>query len=338
MLHYLKHISLVWNKILDGVPKSAVDHVTVEGLELHAPIVPKKDSREIDVIMETDHLFSLVSNLAVRQSLLRNLFTVPCLIPSMRVFLENLKYLEPYYNVLKGLIDYTSNSTICECFFKSYVAPLHLLVELHEGRLQPATSADDRMVAYMQLWIYAMRHFPQMVAVAPKKEPGQEKPVVLEPNPALWFKISEMVADTGFRTAKALKMKRQNPDESIARAFLLRARPSTKYRFLRITVDTAVKQITEILSMAKRIEAKTGTPQLTLSHRREPRDRRCGCPFENGQTYDQEFLFLLYLDQENISRSGEDISFFFVKRDFFHLFFDTGVAVSHISKSIFDTC
>ncbi|KAH0542481.1 hypothetical protein FGG08_003152 [Glutinoglossum americanum] len=328
MLHFLRHILFVWDKILDRVPRSAIDQLTVANLELRTPMVSRKDSREIYAMMETVQLFPSVSDPAVRQTLLRNLSTISCLIPSMRVFLENLKYLEPCCNVLKGLMNFTQSSTIRQCLFKSYVAPPCLLVETCEGKLQSATATDNKLAAYLQLWIYAMRNFPEMVAVAPKKELGQEKPVVLEPNPKLWIEISKMAVSLGFRTPKALKWGKQNPDESVARAFLLRARPPTKYEFTSITIDMATKQIAKILSMAKQIKAKTRTLRLTLPHGGESRDRRCGRPFENSQIFDQEFLFLPYMSGEDAPNSGEDISSFFVKRNFLRSFFDTSIGVN----------
>ncbi|KAI9777791.1 MAG: hypothetical protein M1839_008586 [Geoglossum umbratile] len=328
MLHSLRHILLVWDRILGRVPRSAIDQLTVAGLELRVPMVSEKDSREISAMMEMGHIFSSVSDPLVRRDLLRNLSTVPCLIPSMRVFLENLKYLEPCCNVLKGLINCNQDSTVRQCLFKSYVAPPCLLIERHGGKLQPATTANNKMAAYMQLWIYAMRNFPEMVAVAPKKELGQEKPVVLESSPELWIELSKLAISLGFRTSKALKMRKQNPDESIARAFLLRARPSTKYKFTGITIDAAIKRIAEILSMAERIKARASNVQLTVPQNGEPRDRRCGRPFENSQVFDQNFLFLPHMSNGDAARSGEDITSFFVKRDFLRSFLDTSIAVN----------
>ena len=37
-----------------------------------------------------------------------------------------------------------------------------------------------------------MRHFAEMIYVAPKKEQGKQKPVVKEPNLALWHKLGNL--------------------------------------------------------------------------------------------------------------------------------------------------
>ena len=70
-----------------------------------------------------------------------------------------------------------------------------------------------------------MRHFPEMVGMAPKKENGQPNPRVKEPNSWFWYNFAAMAKRLRFETTKSKEILSINLDVTIARKVLLKARP-----------------------------------------------------------------------------------------------------------------
>ena len=66
-----------------------------------------------------------------------------------------------------------------------------------------------------------MRHFPNLVNIAPRKEPTRDKPVVKEPNPLLWRRFAILALLLGFRSERLEQMgsiETFNPAESHSRS------------------------------------------------------------------------------------------------------------------------
>ena len=74
--------------------------------------------------MEEKIIFPSVVDGAVRQTLMSNIVSLPCLIPLLWTFFEMLKYIEPCCDILKGLIGGKLKKTIRAslegCYFPPY--------------------------------------------------------------------------------------------------------------------------------------------------------------------------------------------------------------------------
>ena len=315
MLNYLRHIHDIWNKLLSGARKSAVDGPTVRNLELLAPAISAQDLKIVQDRMASKTAFPTISDQVTRTSIVRSLADVSCLIPSLRTFFENLKYLEPCCGILKQLLQPKQKKTIRQAFFASYYRPAHLIIESAENdrSLQSRkSSSEDRWLGYQQLWLYAMRHFPEMTDFSPRKELKKNKPVKKESNPALWHLLGSLAVDLGFRTKPALQLKRQDPDELLATQFLRHAElsPST-------TDDQYVKSIARVLKYvrnASRVATTLPFIQTAYSGCCEPLDRRYGRPFEDSHLADQRLLFIPHI-HGGATVSGSNVTSFYVKRD-----------------------
>ncbi|KAJ9668131.1 hypothetical protein H2201_001560 [Coniosporium apollinis] len=124
-----------------------------------------------------------------------------------------------------------------------------------------------------------------MTSFSPRKESGKEKPAPIESNPALWHGLATLAISAGFRTAKALELQEQDPDQDLAIQFLRKARPYNDEigDYVRAIVSV-LKQIRKSTSAAAPPDAADNT-YLSL-------DRRCGRPFEDDYLRDRRNVFL----------------------------------------------
>src|SRR4051794_28989367 len=156
----------------------AIDDATVEYLQLRAPGISSSDRKAVSIAMESGQLFPLLVDPCRRAKLLASILDIQVLIPSIQTFFENLVYLDSCAKVMKGLLNSRSRLTVKQSFQAAFSDPTDHFVEEAEGvfRIEHSGSNDALMHSYKQLWLYSMRHFPEMVGIAPKKEGGQPSP------------------------------------------------------------------------------------------------------------------------------------------------------------------
>lgn len=332
ILNYLERILIKWNQILGretilphktilprntlNISYSAVDALTVQKLELCAPAISERDRISIKSWMQSKTIFPTITDSHKRDALLENILLIPCLIPTLRSCFENLKYLEPCCTILKQLLGSKQNGTIWRGFSAVYFRPENLNVEYLEDQitpLSPTTFEGDRWLGYVTLWAFCMRHFPEMIYVAPKKEQGKQKPVVKEPNPALWHKLGNLAVIQGFRTDRALELQKQDPDRELAIHFLKQAKPGCGD-----DISRPVSQVTQVLKSMKPSHGERQLPQFT-SEAKLLSNRRCGRPFEDDHVKDQSSLFVPSIFFADCVQ-GTEITSFYVKRDLCHSF------------------
>ena len=240
-----------------------------------------------------------------------------CLIPLLRIFFENFKYLEPYCIILKHLIGNKMKGIICRSLKAYYYCPKNLTVpflETSQWCCSKRGFVEDRWLCYAQLWAFCLRNFPYMTQFAPRKEIGKEKPTVREPSPALYQNLGHLAVTLGFRTPTALALESQDPERELAIQLLQKANPRLK--------STNERKVTAIASVLKQSEDQDNSirlPQFTSS-KPLPADRRCGRPFDDDYRKDDDCLFIPYIYGSKV-RPGANITPFFVKRDFFITFF-----------------
>ncbi|KAF2834191.1 hypothetical protein M501DRAFT_1021008 [Patellaria atrata CBS 101060] len=214
LLNGLKHISAVWERILSRGPKSAVDMVTVSKLELLAPGFSQSDAHRVEELMTSGEIFASITDPGMRREILTNLCSLPCLVPSLRVFFKNLPWLEPCCSILKTLLGGEKKQSIRKGLFAHYFPPPVNYIELAEGLghlRSSASGAQDQLYALGQLWAFAMRHYPAMTSTLPRKEQGREKPTPKHPNLVLWHRLGDLAVRLGFRTTKTLELQEEDP-------------------------------------------------------------------------------------------------------------------------------
>ncbi|KAF2245101.1 hypothetical protein BU26DRAFT_578742 [Trematosphaeria pertusa] len=259
-----------------------------------------------------DHvLFSLVEDRSLRRALLENITSVPSLIPSLGIFFEMLKYLEPICDTLKQLIRTKMKGTIRRSLFGSFFPPEKVTVQKSESHAMELRGQLDKAaeIAYIQLWAFCARHFNGLTTFTPRKENGKDKPTVKGPNPVLWQRLARFALDLGFRIPVAEKLAAQDSRSRLAIDFLRKANP------LSVTFSAAQIQ-TVVLASSRAAASVEDAPEFSTIQFDE--ERRCGRPFELDLEDDKRFLFapIIYQDQDVTA-----VSLQFVRRDLFRCIF-----------------
>ncbi|KAK4982611.1 hypothetical protein LTR50_007666 [Elasticomyces elasticus] len=321
LLRHLAHVRSVWQGILDGVEHSphSVDSRTVSAVQALAPSHSSSDKASIEDAISEGSIFAGVRDEDLRSRVFRNFCSVPGLVPSLHTFFENLKYLEPCCTVLKRLLNPGNKKTIWRGLTGCYYRPDQPVAECAEDdrrQHSPTDLATDRSLAYKQLWLFAMRHFPEMTAVAPRKELGKGKPGVKQSSPILWQRFGDLAVSLGFRTRQALDLQREDPSKALAVQ-------------LAHSIDSATAAddvlVTRLASLVRQIRARHKTPSVFgfafgSDARDTPVDRSYGRPLEDSHNADRSALFLPVLWRD-YGPPSTYITSLMAKRDMFTGFF-----------------
>ncbi|KAI9708411.1 MAG: hypothetical protein M1828_002992 [Chrysothrix sp. TS-e1954] len=207
LMHYLKHIGTIWRSIFGEHPGSILDGLIVDKLELLAPASASHDMSMVRDLMSKGLLFPAAS-LGTRNALLENISRVSGLIPSLRTFFENLKYLEPCSLILKQLLPRKIRGTVRQAYERAYVRADPLVIQCSDGdfkRVDPLGAQDNIALGYQQLWLFAMRHFPELTELAPRKEIEKQKPLKKAINSARMHELGFLAVKLGFCTRRAIE-------------------------------------------------------------------------------------------------------------------------------------
>lgn len=335
MLALLKLVERAWAHILrcgnNDLSPLVVDPATSGNLELLAPCVSLSDKESITDMMSgkdvpTDkEIFTLIKDQNVRQSLLTNLCSLPCMIPTLGTFFETLKYLEPCCEALKQLIGPKDKwrGTIRASLMSYYFAPEKVMVQTSEcyeaEYIKEITPGNAAQLAYMELWAFCARSFDSLTSFTPKKEAGESKPSIKGPNPVMLQYLARFALARGFRTKQALKLASHDARTPLALEYLHKANPMPT-----VFDDEQIKCVIST-GMRPRDYAPSRPKESSYLNR----ERRCGRPFQRDYMNDKASLFL-----PNIygNSSHSEVTLDFVRRNLFkELFGSFELQVSNVS-------
>ena len=320
MLRYLGHIHSVWNRIVRSHSNDIVDAFTVESLQMLAP-QSSLDFRKIKSLMHEKGLFPSVQNKYQRDKILHNLRRVQCLIPSLYTFFENLKYLEPCCVAIKTLLPAKQKKTIFQAFHHCYREPDRPFIETAAGRAyyDHEDGVKSERIAYLQIWLCAMRNFPDLTVHTPRKDIDGMKPLPKGPNPLALHHWGRLAVALGFSTRRAVGLSVEDAERTLINNFLEQAalEPSdTKIammtRLLRtMSTPTATEEVHDDVGreegggtpLSSDYDSASDLDDLTTdqttkhnsvrsSARHLPVERRCGRPFEEHHYIDRHRLYL----------------------------------------------
>ena len=302
---YLHHIYGVWTAILGPISSRVVDSATVKNLELRAPAASKCDAAFVTRCMKNGTIFPGLSD-AEKEAVLQNLLSVNLIIPSLFTFCEDTKYLEPCAKAIKMLIEPRGQASLrmyAEQLFTEFYALENVARQRSEWESTDTVDKANRFeYSYRQLWMYAMRHFPDLVNTAPRKEPSREKPIIKEPSPFLWQRFAQLALRLGFSSPKIKEMSSLEDMERSIRSSV--PHPAGYKHDGRSETQASTASVP--LRQLPRLD-------LDLQH-------RCGRPYETSQQEAKSTLFmhLIYSDRK---ASDGYINAFFVQRSTFQAFF-----------------
>ncbi|VZI03668.1 unnamed protein product [Fusarium fujikuroi] len=180
--------------------------------------------------------------------------------------------------------------------------------------------SDQFEFSYQQIWLYAWRHWVELVPECPRKEEGEATPIPRRPDPRRWRDFARLAAQLGFESDEIDKFVNSDPDRQIAREALLKARSPEHFVYDDSAFESYVTEVCRIFNLAKEKITSDLKPCLLVPGRGESLERRCGRVFENAYKADRKHLFLPFFHgKANEEASG--VSSFAVRVSVYFAFF-----------------
>lgn len=329
MTRYLTRIKSTWEYILGEEEdlRSCLDAGTVTILEGRCPKGSAEDERLLQ--KKQSVLFSHVSVLRV-QSILARVQKIDYIIPSIHTFLEDTKILEPCAKIMKKLLPTNCRTSILQEFGRLHNGQTSWPLQTSEAscyRREELSSDTAHKSAYRQLWLYTIRHFPEMIGQPLRRDPPRTKPPLLGVELVWWYRFTALAEACGYAEVDKTYHRGEEADYKMAQTFLQQVRPAQLYGSSTDT-KSSVQQMVDLLG-----KDHTSLPHVPEDVDPEPGmdtygvecgpdiTSRCGVPFERAFRKDQKALFLGYVDQRSQQRQQDCIGSFMVKQDTFHGFF-----------------
>ncbi len=331
LTHYLHRIKSTWSFILgvEGDLNSRLDANTVRRLQTRCLRYSSEDKAAVTADMDNGILFPNIPDQRTRHRIKVRLEEIGHMIPSLHTLLEDTKYLEPCAKIVKSLLPVKFKGTIREAYEKSHTGLSKFQVQHNEHVFLEREESVRKCIwiAYRQIWLFAMRHFPDMIGICPRKDDGKPKPTVHRPDEILWHKIAQLAGRGGFQTSKIAEYIRRSPFQKMASEFLGQCRPSEYYNISTAVLDRAVGSIVSILQDIEPRVLRFKMPPLTSDYE-DNMDLadRCGRPFEQSFLNDKKHLFYESIydkrsEEWTLEQCERYLTSFKVKHDIFTAFF-----------------
>ena len=293
-MNYLHHIRSAWDRITLGDPRLHVDTETVRLLQLRIPRYSQEDRDIITTSMNERALFRYVTDPHLRASLLTRILGLPYTIPSLYSFSEDTKYLQACAPVFKRIV---SNN-----FDKSFKAELtkryngsgrgedQIPLETGEQSFTFGHGSEEEAfeAGYAQLWLFAMRHFPELGGSPLRKDPGHQRPVSKPTAEYLWHWLGHLASHLGFHSAEINLLCQEDPDMKMSIAFLKHARPQVFNAT--DNCQAKIKAVYEILQSIPSTSLPPDQPVMSINNGCGI-EQRCGRPHESTHYADKDLLF-----------------------------------------------
>ena len=96
---------------------------------------------------------------------------------------------------------------------------------------------------YLQVWLYAMRHYPLMPPDPKKDDDLLVKPAHAKANARVIYEMAELTHQLRFKSPEIDALIDSSPDHQIAQAALLQARKPNQFQYNAQWFDILVSQI-----------------------------------------------------------------------------------------------
>ena len=329
LLFALKDIKVFWYSVFDN-DESAMERLdsrSVLSLENTAPGACQADAdRLYGRVVSGERLSGF--NGEERMTIWNRLCSasVDRLVPSLYGFFENLKYLQKGADCMKRLVQLESRETIraaLENAFWDGASDSNMCtvqVSASSMKMLSADGADQFDIVYRQLWLYAMREFPEMPAKVKKKLAGPEGP---EADERVLFYFASLAYTNGIRTTEIRTILDKDADRAIARRFLQTARKPEEYTY--DDLESGVTRVVDILLAARPIRGDEDREAFqVIQQKMQP--NRSGIPHKEDQARDKVMLFLDKLHGRT-QKKCPNLTSFFIQRSIYFTFFGKDISI-----------
>jgi hypothetical protein len=305
-----------WSRVC-GQLGQHLDGETVAHLEGRIPSLSTLDRDYILDLWRTNNLFCHLQGSARDDRMLDAILTTKYRIPSLRLFLEDSKYLEVGAKALKMLLPEKYKGSIQHAFQHDARSSIAL-----EGA-DPKCPLSYNRQAYLQVWLFAFRNFADLTEYQPRKEPGRSKPVSKGKNFLTLQRFAVLAEQSGIENMKVMSLVKNNAQRDMCSEFLQRIDPNAYLNGGSLEKDTIA--LMAHLSNRTNINSDPSLQTLpTLAYQNTMNvgfERRCGRPFELSYYIDRQFLYLKYIYDVRLDKPSACISSFAIQREIFRAFF-----------------
>lgn len=300
-----------------------IDLDTIDALQLLAPGKSHTDAKKACGLILSGQAFAEFSD-EERRTIWNRMKAFDGLIPSLYTFFEDFKYLESCVHCVKRLFGPLTKSvweTMRSMFIPfSDSEAEESVIQTSEStfRRQRATDVERLDTGYLQVWLYAMRHYPLMPLDPKNDDDLLAKPARAKADERAIYEMAELARRLGFKSPKMDALIDGSPDHQIARAALLQARKPNRFRYDAQQFEILVSRIADCFA-----EAVPDQPNmvhdLLADSTVKPRARR-GMPQTRTHKQDSPMLFLdrLHADDAGVA---DTITSYFVRRCVYFAFF-----------------
>ncbi|KAI9037211.1 uncharacterized protein KD926_000717 [Aspergillus affinis] len=330
-----------------------LDSSTVEHLQGRFPKLSKLDRKYVDYAFQEHLVFSSITDTRTRSQLHQAATEFPRIIPSLKTFLENAKYLKLIMQVLKNYLGPLFKGTLREGMRSCYVHPDNdrCPIQVSENTFIDTTiKNNDRgfLSAYRQVCLFAMRHFFGLTNSRPlglHRYPGsRQQPDTHE----LWKRFNDLASKLGFVSPKrrvnpvararkrrfgsfnvrqpaGIRIVKEPPEFLAIHQFLTRLRPADLFEYSESVLLEEASRICETLTRLKPRSLVAQQPTRTTDEVAEfSLQMRCGITDAESFFADQPYLFLNNIYESRDETPRENLTGFAIKQDMFIAFFGDG--------------
>ncbi|KAH7111262.1 hypothetical protein B0J11DRAFT_598641 [Dendryphion nanum] len=302
-----------------------LDRATVKALELTAPGACRTDFKALIGKVRRGQILGAFSE-GDREAIWSRVLsaTVDRLVPSLFSFFEDLNYLRITANSVKQLFPPLRHGTVSSTIEDAFSDTNHragqcVIQESESSDVFRLGSLADRVdLGVRQIWMFAMRNYPQMPAV-PKRKKFSTKSVIGKGDETVLCEFATFAYRLGYESESIHSLIQRSVDREIARSALLKARKPDRYKYDEAMFEDYVGQIARLFSEAQPTTVEQGSIAVEMDCSDGP-PRRSGIPFAQDHERDRLSLFIDKLHNTNEEQCGE-MSSFFIRRSVYFAFF-----------------
>ena len=246
-----------------------------------------------------------------------------CIIPSLYTFFRDVLYLEACSDAVKWLVipskKYPTVRTAMNHIFQHNASDEGCPVQTSEAafRIHADAGGERFELGYRQIWLYAMRHYPDM-AKDSTSEDVVAKASRTKADKAVLYNIAVLARKLGFCSPQIEQLLSHSSDREIAREALLKARKPDYYRYN--SIESLIDFIIERCFGTAHANESLPLNEPNVSSQPLALKRRCGPPHKQSQLLDRPLLFVDRLHSEE-KPARTTVSSLFVRRCVYFAFF-----------------
>lgn len=327
VVHYLHHINTFWSTLVDGDRQklSKIDFHTVEILQLMAPAASKADAKKVQGLIVAGEAFQEFSQdeRAAIWTKLSKADACQSIIPSLFTFFRDVSYLKACADGIKQLVFPSKGQATVRAAMKRIYIPsqsaerVQFRVQTSETsfRDHECSNSETFELGYRQLWLFAMRHYPQLARNTMSKK-AVAKANCGKADGSILYDLAILSQNLGFKSTKAVDLVKVSPDRQIAREALLKARKPESYQYDANLFETLIDRVMQCFTCAIAHEKGLHTVEARVTSLKA----RCGPPREITHLSDQCRLFLDDIHAETRSKP-RNVTSFYVRQCVYFAFF-----------------